>query len=479
MRDRLLNLRNRMRERHGRRWAWFFLKRLVVEGWRRSPYRERVARWQLRNSLRSRWIRAKSRRAVTTPGELAPSFDLRAYNPVGWRRDPGSETAALGPVEKLPSGVQGCRVISRRNLRRLRQVHRLEDVAAFHPDAGPRAGELARLAAAGVVVHLADADERLRPRLGDELYRLMTSDMTGIDAHARELLSIRMRRAALREHSSWALARRQGLEGLPRVSVLLATRRPEFLPYALDSVARQTYPNLELVLALHGAGFAEAEGRIAQLPCPVKALPMPESESLGAVLNAATRASSGTLLTKMDDDDVYGADHLWDLVLAREYSGAHLVGKFHEFVYLAASDQTVYQRHEGNECYPTGSLDGGTMLISREDLARAGGWRPAPRHVDEALWQDVIRAGGRLYRTHGAGFMLVRHGQRHTWDMSDDYFLAQAYRVIPGWNPALAGIDDLKLPHPALDWAPSGRAGTPEAFRNFNSGTFQNRCCQP
>ncbi len=456
---RLLNLRNRMRESHGRVWAWFFLKRLAVEGWRRSPSWERVAWWQLRNSMLSRWIRAKPRRAMKTAGELTPSFDLRAYNPVGWRRDASGETAALGPVEKLPSGVQAHRVIPRSNLRRLRQVHRLEDVAAFHPDAVARADKLARLAAAGVVVHLVDGDERLRHLLGDELHRLMTSDMIGIDAHARELLSIRMRRAALREHSSWARARRLGPGGLPSVSVLLATKRPGFLRWSLDSVARQTYPDLELVLALHGEGFGDAEGRVAELPHPVKVLPMPASEPLGAVLNAATEASSGMLLTKMDDDDVYGAGHLWDLVLAREYSGANLVGKFHEFVYLAESDQTVYQHHGGNERYTTGSLDGGTMLISRNDLARAGGWRPAPRHVDEALWKDVVRAGGRLYRTHGAGFMLVRHGQRHTWEMSDDYFLGQAHRVIPGWNPALAGIDDLELPHPVLDLEQAGHSG--------------------
>ena len=408
-----------------------------AELWRQMPNRLRVARWQLQSSLRGYWLRAIPRRAGRTAGAAAPAFDLRAYNPVGWQRDADRETATR-------------RVVRRRSLRRLRRMHHLEDVAAFHPDAVTRAGVLARLAAAGVVVHLADGDERLRPRLGDELYRLMTADARGIDAGQRELLSIRMRRAALREHSSWARSRRLGPEGLPLVSVLLATRRPRFLDYALDSVARQTYPNLELVLALHGEGFAEIGRRVAGLPVPAKALRIPASEPLGAVLNTATEASSGTLLTKMDDDDAYGADHLWDLVLAREYSGAQLVGKFHEFAYLAASRQTVYQRNWGGERYVTCALDGGTMLISRDDLTRAGGWRNVPRYVDLALWEDVTRAGGRHYRTHGAGFMLVRHGQRHTWEMSDDYFLGRADRVIPGWNPALAGIEDLKLPHPAL-----------------------------
>ncbi len=235
------------------------------------------------------------------------------------------------------------------------------------------------------------------------------------------------------------------------VSVLLVTKRPRFLPWTLDAVERQTYPNLELVLALHSEGFVDVEQQLSALSCPVKVLQVPAREPLGAALNAATDASDGTLLTKMDDDDVYGADHVWDLVLAREYSGAQLVGKFHEFVYLARSDRTIHWRNSGNERYQMSGFAGGTLLISHHELGRVGGWRRVPRHVDKALWTDVARARGCMYRVHGAGFMLVRHGHRHTWDVPDDHFLAQATTVSPGWNPALAGIKDLTLPHPVLE----------------------------
>ena len=42
-------------------------------------------------------------------------------------------------------------------------------------------------------------------------------------------------------------------------------------------------------------------------------------------------------LLVLGHEDVYGADHPWDLVLASEYSGAQLVGKWLEFVYLQAT----------------------------------------------------------------------------------------------------------------------------------------------
>ena len=63
--------------------------------------------------------------------------------------------------------------------------------------------------------------------------------------------------------------------------------------------------------------------------------------TLGDALNAGVETANGELVTKMDDDDYYSIEHLWDLVLALEYSGADLVGKGAEFVYLQWIDLTM------------------------------------------------------------------------------------------------------------------------------------------
>ncbi len=171
------------------------------------------------------------------------------------------------------------------------------------------------------------------------------------------------------------------------------------------------------------------------------------------MLNAATAEANGPLLAKMDDDDVYGAEHLWDLVLAHEYSGAALVGKFPATVYLSRPDRTVRRRRVRSETWSR-SITGGTMLIAKAELERVGGWRRVRRHEDEALINDVLRAGGGVYRTHDAGFVQVRHGEQHTWEMDDDDFLAQAEAVYPGWHPALAGIDGAPPPPGPDDGGP-------------------------
>ncbi len=400
-----------------------------------------------------------------TPALAVPAFDPAAYNPIGWVRDVEHRVAALGPPRLLPPGVRAQRMVTAADRDALRHCHHLEDVRAFHAGAAERAATLARVAATGTPVHLADRDPALQELLGAELHALMSAAMRGADAATREAQSIRMRRAALRGHSLCARARQVCAAALadppapPTVSVLLATRRPALLAHALANVARQRYPRLEVVLALHGPGFeADAVERAAELLAhPLRVLRAGAEQALGSVLNAAAAAAGGTLLAKMDDDDVYGAEHLWDLVLAHEYSGAALVGKFPATVYLAATDRTVRQRRVAGETWSR-SITGGALLVARHELERAGGWRRVRRHVDHALIDDVLAAGGAVYRTHDAGYVLVRHGRGHTWETDGDaHFLAQAETVRRGWQPALAGLED-DAPAPPRALAGHGRS---------------------
>ena len=208
-------------------------------------------------------------------------------------------------------------------------------------------------------------------------------------------------------------------------------------------MAGQTYPRVELVLALHGDGFdrAEADRLLQELDHPARVVEVAGHLPLGTVLNAAASESSGTLLTKFDDDDIYGPEHLWDLVLAHEYSRAPLVGKGAEYVYLTGSNLTLHRFRGGGERYiTTQSIAGGALMITRGCFDAVLGWRPIPRSVDQALITDVVSGGHRAYRTHGMGYVLVRHGEGHTWRADDDYFLAQAHETRAGCDLAFAGV---------------------------------------
>ena len=386
--------------------------------------------------------------ADSAPQLSVPALDPAEHNPIGWLRHFEQTVGALGPRSQLPAGVRADCEVRPTDEKRIRSLHHLVDVGAFHADPVARAATLARLAARGTVVRLADGGPELKDLLGAELHGLLVGAAPGPEAGAREAQSIRILRAALREHSLDSRVRQlraaAGVEGppLPLVSVLLVTKRPGFLAHALAGVGRQTWPRVELVLGLHGGGFAGVEERLSGFRFPATVVRIGAEEPFGAALNRAAAAARGSLLTKMDDDDAYGREHLWDLVLAHEYSRADLVEKTAEFTYLAGSHLTVQSYRGGSEAHGLMGA-GGTMLMRREALDRVGGFPPVCRQEDLGLFERFRDRGDRIYRTHGAGFVLVRHGVGHTWEEDDQWFLDRAYRVWPGWDPERAHIGDM------------------------------------
>ena len=346
------------------------------------------------------------------PVRVAPGLgplDEALLNPVGFRRD-----WERGPVP-LPAGEPTPAMVT---------ALRDAQAVVVGPDADPRT--VAGLAMAGV------------PLVGPGF-----ADVDLDDPLRREEHSVRLRRAALREHSSLGWRQRTGAAGgvrvaaYPSVSVLLATRRPEMLEFALTQVGRQRDVDLELVLATHGfdADPGLVRGHLGDRPCTL--LPQPEGTVFGDALRAATAAATGDVVVKMDDDDWYGPDVLADLLLARHYSGAELVGMPAEMVYLEPIATTV-RRRGPSENYGA-VVAGGTLTIDRALLRAVGGFRSVPRHVDARLLDDVRAAGGRVYRTQGLGYVLRRTSGGHTWDAGLGYFLTRRSLAAQwrGFRPSL------------------------------------------
>ncbi|MFC6018507.1 glycosyltransferase [Plantactinospora solaniradicis] len=299
---------------------------------------------------------------------------------------------------------------------------------------------LLHLVLAGVPVHAPELPRACAAHLADELVELLGGplpDRPGAspDPHADlewEARAVRQRRAAMRRHGREFVLPRlaagafPGFGRLPSVSALLVTRR---LAYVLDAVAAieaQSYPELEIVLCLHGVGLpADLRTRLARCTRQLEIVEVPAGQSFGEAVGAATARARGSLVTKFDDDDTYGPEHVWDLVLARHHSGATLVGKPAEFVYLQTLDTTVRRDAGAPESFAP-VVAGGTMLIGRGDLEQVGGWRPVPRSVDRGLLDRVRRAGGLIYRTHPLGYVYQRRSAGHTWDPGLEYFLRDA-----------------------------------------------------
>ena len=288
-----------------------------------------------------------------------------------------------------------------------------------------KTADLLALAISGVPL-VVSGDAELTSPLGD----LLLAEVDLDDALRREEHSLAVRRAAFDHHSTlaWrsALASRSGARrvGLPPVSALLATRRPDMLDFALRQVARQRGADVELVLAAHGFEPDPEVVRRALGDRPHQVLTFAQDEFFGDVLNGAARAASSDVLLKVDDDDWYSPDAVHDLLMARRFSGADVVGMPSEFVYLHANETrdglTVRRRHP-SELFAR-FVAGGTLLLDRGLLSSLGGFRRVRHFVDAQLLAGVEAAGGRIYRTHGLGYILRRTGAGHTWVRDDEEF---------------------------------------------------------
>jgi len=342
---------------------------------------------------------------VTDPGP--EPVDEAIFNPMGFRKDwdhPVVELSRLtgGPVTEgvvaAARAFQGVRI-----------------------DREVSSADVLALAISGVPL----VAEGL-PSLATPVAVAMAAEVDLDDPLRREEHSLAVRRATFDHHSTlaWrsALASRSGARhvGLPPVSALLATKRPEMLDFALRQIARQRGADVELVIGAHGFEPDADAVRRALGDRPHQILTFDQADFFGDVLTGAARAASSEVLLKVDDDDWYSPDAVHDLLMARRFSGADVVGMPSEFVYLQRDSLTVRRSHP-SEIFAR-FVAGGTLLLERGLLRSVGDFRRVRKFVDAQLLAGVEAAGGRIYRTHGLGYVLRRTGDGHTWVRDDDEF---------------------------------------------------------
>lgn len=250
--------------------------------------------------------------------------------------------------------------------------------------------------------------------------------------------SVEASRHALRAHTPAA-----ALDAWPTVSAVLVTHRTDHLAAIGPQLARLSYPKLQVVIGRHGDAIDRAQLDAALAPVraahgEVVVVDLDGALPFGAAMQAACARADGDLLTKLDDDDIYAPEHLWDLVIARMTSGAQLVGKALDWIHVASERMTAFRPVYAAEKFAT-FVAGGTLLISAADLAAVGRWRPVPKSIDRALIERVQMHGGLVYRTHGLGYVYVRRGDGHTAQVDDRHFLTKAVATWPGLvrDPAL------------------------------------------
>lgn len=213
----------------------------------------------------------------------------------------------------------------------------------------------------------------------------------------------------------------------PTVSALVSTFRPQQLDHIFRTISRQHDVEVELVLLSHG--FEISAQQLAALKhkhglTNVTVISATKDVALGECLNRCIDSASGEVLTKMDDDDYYGASYLSDQLFALSYSGAQVVGKQAHYMYLASRDATVL-RNSIKEHRFTRLVMGPTIMAHRSVFAETR-FRTLRTGEDTAFLNDITTASGSIYSADRYNFCQYRSKKNHTWSISDNFLLASS-----------------------------------------------------
>ena len=257
----------------------------------------------------------------------------------------------------------------------------------------------------------------------------------------------------------------------PLVSAVVTTHnRIALLPRALDSVAVQTYPNMELVVVDDGS--REKAHSIAveyRQILPVQYIRNEEPQGACRARNQGIEAASGEFVAGLDDDDAWTEDRIEKLVAAYSDEYAFITSNV-RMMYEKRSpvwqkpavitlDDLLYSNYVGNQglikkkrLQAAGGFDESLEAAQDYDLwIRLAGQFGPVRNVQEPL-QNIYteHAGKRISNPENQLRGYLRFYQKHKSKMNRSQRKYQLYNIRKATGKA-GGLAEL------FGWAPPHR----------------------
>ncbi|MBP2233686.1 2-polyprenyl-3-methyl-5-hydroxy-6-metoxy-1,4-benzoquinol methylase/spore maturation protein CgeB [Sinorhizobium kostiense] len=219
-----------------------------------------------------------------------------------------------------------------------------------------------------------------------------------------------------------------------KASIIMCSKRPNFLKHAAEQARHQTYSDREIIFVKHSDEYnddAIAEAFAGESKLII--LEIGRDQVLADGLNLAMTRAEGDVFAKFDDDDHYGPNYLTDAMLAFDYApAAALVGKQAFFAYVESMDKTVH-RFPGKSYQFTNRVHGGTLVWDRRKTEGATFTR-VPQGTDTLFLKTLAEQGALIFSTDPFNFIHVRHADlsKHTWKIGDHEFVSKAKAVGRG-----------------------------------------------
>jgi len=200
------------------------------------------------------------------------------------------------------------------------------------------------------------------------------------------------------------------------VSVVLPTRgRPEFLAEALDSVARQTHLEMELILVRDGGEpLAEtARERIAKLEFPAVLIERDDPpEGAARARNRGIAQARGDAVAFLDDDDLWEPGHLAQLAGTLDRDGdAQVVYSDARILEVSSGSKRIIALDFDLETFGrNGYLPPSAVLAKRAAFEQFGVFDPEFTYSEDWDWLlRVAKGGGKIVRSRGVSATIRIH----------------------------------------------------------------------
>lgn len=186
------------------------------------------------------------------------------------------------------------------------------------------------------------------------------------------------------------------------VSVVIPTRnRPELLVRAVESVAGQSYRNLEIIVVIDGPD-AETETALRALAdVRLRVLPLPESRGGSDARNAGIAAAQGEWIAFLDDDDEWLPEKL-------ERQLNHSAARPERPVFMAS--QFIERSERGDRILPRRSLECrepfSEFLFCRPNLSGGTGYVQTSTWLVSRPLIEAVQFTSKLKRNQDVDWML-------------------------------------------------------------------------
>lgn len=214
------------------------------------------------------------------------------------------------------------------------------------------------------------------------------------------------------------------------ISVVACSNREEFLPNLIDNFKKQVINKKQLLLVLHSLtmNIDKWKAVLENAKIEYSLLKFSEDISLGECLNGAAKEAKYNIISRMDDDDFYGANYLSEAYDALTQNDVMMVGKAAFYIYFIQKQELRLMNPDwentwikkGNHNHISCLLSGATLTFKKE-LLNTVSFPPINQGEDSGFQKLCLENGGKILSLskQNYAYLRYRNSSHHVSDATD------------------------------------------------------------